>query len=299
MGSAKDYIKQFRWVDVLLFIIKIVIVIGCRYLVEENTLPIFQKPLVNHLLQGIAFFFLINIIISVLSLFIKTIYLVNEKSSSHYHNNFILGIGRIVTMINVIIGIISIMIAFSINPLNFITSISIVAAALALLSKDYITNMINGLILMFSERLSLGDYIVIDKTKGKIIDITFLNVILMDDEGDLHMIPNTQMFTNVVINQSHIYYKKSYIDFNLNNQLGIEFDMIYQELINVMPPYYEYIETNSIVLKPKELDFEFVKYRFIFNIKNEHLDKERLIKNEILKKIIGFNKLHNKNNIEN
>lgn len=294
MNSIAGYIKQFSWKDVVLFLFKIIVVMACRYFIEESPIPLFNKPLVNHLLQGVSFFFLINIIISILSLFVKGIYYANKGTKHHLPNNFVLGIARITTMLNVIIGVIAIMIGFSINPLQFITSISIVAAALALLSKDYITNMINGLILMFSDRLSLGDYIVLDKTKGKIIDITFLNVILLDDEGDLHMIPNTAMLAQVVINQSHAFYKKSYIDFQMDNNLGIDFDTIEQALVQGMQPYLNFIEAGSIVLKPKELDFQFVRYRFIFNIKNEHIDNERTIKSDLLKIIIAFNKLNNK-----
>lgn len=296
MNSIKKYIKQFTWLHVLQFLGKILIVVACRYLIEESPADIFKKKIVTQLLEGISFFFLINIIISVLALFIKGIYLANKRRARQYHNNFVLGISRIATMLNVVVFVIAIMIGFSINPLQFITSISIVAAAIALLSKDYITNLINGLILMFSDRLELGDYIVIDKTKGKIIDITFLNVILLDDEGDFYMIPNTTIFSNVVINQSHEFYKKSYIDFNIDNQLGIDFDSIQEELSNVLTSFEKYVVRGSIILKPKEIDFQFVKYRFIFNIKNEHIDKERTIKSELLRKLISFNKTNKKEN---
>src|SRR5690606_23375833 len=156
---------------------KIGMIFLSRYLMEMPPSPLFKNVWMTHVLQGVNFFFLFNIIISILSIFAISIYAVNKKVKN-LDNNFILGIKRIVTMFNVILFVISLMIITSINPLQFITSISIVAAALALLSKDYITNMINGLIIMFSDKLLLGDYIVVDKTKGKIVDITFINVIL-------------------------------------------------------------------------------------------------------------------------
>ncbi len=48
-------------------------------------------------------------------------------------------------MLTTVIALISLMVLFGVNPFNMFVSVSIAAAAFALLSKDYLTNMINGL----------------------------------------------------------------------------------------------------------------------------------------------------------
>ncbi len=270
---------------VLLFFLKIGVLFLCRYLIEVPPSSLFEKQWMIHLIQGVSFFFIINIILSIISFFAISIYTVNKKNEN-LDNNFVLGISRIVTMLNVVTGVISLMIITSINPLRFITSISIVAAALALLSKDYFTNMINGLIIMFSDKWSLGDYIVVDKTKGRIIDITFINVVLQDDEGDIHYVPNTTMLNNIVINHSHLFFKKVYFEFNIPNIIGIEFDTIYHHLEKELSPYVSLIEPGSFQVKPREIEKEYVKYRIIFYMHHKDIRHEREIKNALLQSII-------------
>src|SRR5690606_14602138 len=103
---------------------------------------------------------------------------------------------------NAVFVVISLMIAFGIKPLEFLTSLTIVAMAIAVLFRDYITNMLSGLFIMFSEQLSVGDRIKVGDQKGRIIDITFANIELQNDEDDIVMIPNNLVFTNPMVNLS-------------------------------------------------------------------------------------------------
>lgn len=294
MGNFFKYFKQITLRNVLYFIAKIGVIVLCRYLLDEPPTALFKSRMAVDLLNGILFFLIFNVVISVMALFVISIYAVNKHVVHIRDNNFILGIKRIVTMLNVILAIVAIMKTVSINPLEFVTSISIAAAAFALLSKDYITNMINGLIIMFSDKLSLGNYIVVDKNKGKIIDITFLNVVILDDEGDIHYIPNTTMLTQVVINHSHLLYKKVYFEFDIDNRLGLDMDFLYEKLWQEMVPYTDYIEPNSFLVRPKEIEKDFIKYRLVFHIKTMEIYRERIIKKQLLQTIITLITQHSK-----
>src|SRR5690606_39806087 len=61
---------------------------------------------------------------------------------------------------------------------------------------------ISGLIVMFSEQLSVGDRIKVGEHKGRIIDITFANLVLQDEEDDIVMVPNNLVFTATFMNLS-------------------------------------------------------------------------------------------------
>ncbi|EKB51098.1 mechanosensitive ion channel family protein [Cecembia lonarensis] len=148
-----------------------------------------------------AFLFLLgaNILISLARMLTARIYLRKQKEEN-LHPNFLLGIAWISNILNSIVFISALIMAFGLRPFEFLTSLTIVAAAIAIVSKEYITNTINGLIIMFTDQFSLGDTIKINDQKGIIKDITLLNTVLKRDDGLTMMIPNNLMLSTHVIN---------------------------------------------------------------------------------------------------
>ncbi len=63
-------------------------------------------------------------------------YLRKNRMQRLTRDNFVLGINRISSVLNTIFALISIMVLFGVNPFNMFVSVSIAAAAFALLSKD-------------------------------------------------------------------------------------------------------------------------------------------------------------------
>ncbi|MFT7057152.1 MAG: small-conductance mechanosensitive channel, partial [Roseivirga sp.] len=77
-------------------------------------------------------------------------YLRRKKKETDYKDNFILGINGISSILQVVVFLTALLYFYNIETKEFFTSISIVAAAIAIISKDYISNTINGFLLMFS-----------------------------------------------------------------------------------------------------------------------------------------------------
>lgn len=129
------------------------------------------------------------------------------------HDNFVIGINTIYYILFFSLLAILILLLLKVNVKEFFTSISIIAAAIAIVSKDYISNAINGMILMFNNQLTIGDYVQIGEQKGKITNITLLNVLLVNDEDDLIFIPNNFVLTNEFINYTKGESHKTSIEF--------------------------------------------------------------------------------------
>jgi len=89
---------------------------------------------------------------------------------------------------------------FNINVKEAITSLSLIAAALVLITKDYISNLINGMYLTFNKVINIGDQVQVGLQKGKIVDITLTNVHLLNDDDDIIYIPNNTVFSTDIIN---------------------------------------------------------------------------------------------------
>jgi small-conductance mechanosensitive channel len=140
---------------------------------------------IENLVEALLIFLGASLVVSTLRLTIIYWYIRKHKFKSNIKDNFILGINRIVSILNTVFIIIGFITLFNVNPKEFIFSVSIVAAAIAVTFKEYINNMINGLIIMFSDRLSLGDHIRIGNNEGKILDITLINMILQNEDSDM------------------------------------------------------------------------------------------------------------------
>lgn len=254
-------------------------------------LAIFSKQIVGYFgdlenfLRALVFFLAGNIVISLARITTVRLYL-SKKSHDPIKSNFVLGINRIAEILNVGIFIISFMLLFGTDPLEFFTSITIVAAAIAIVSKDYITNMINGLIIMFSDQLTLGDIIKIGDQEGKITDVTLLNMVLTNEDSDLVMVPNNLLLTAQVINHSKQHIKKLTFEFDMKILPGLDVDAIEEELRKVILKFDKQVNINSFYLKTLAIHKEEVKFKCQFLLNTFKKDLEKQIRREINQTII-------------
>ncbi len=83
---------------------------------------------------------------------------------------------------------------FGVEFSKLLTALSIVAAAIAIISKDIVSDILTGFIISFSKDLALGDYVKISQFKGKVIDINIYKIVLQTDNGELIYIPNSKAY---------------------------------------------------------------------------------------------------------
>lgn len=232
-------------------------------------------PFMENFLRALVFFLGANIIISLARIITVRLYL-RKKGQDPMRSNFVLGINRISDILNVGILLITFMLLFGTNPLEFFTSITIVAAAIAIVSKDYITNMINGLIIMFSDQLTLGDTIKVGEHEGKITDVTLLNIVLINEDSDLVMVPNNLLLTAQVINHSKQHIKKLTFEFDMKIVPGLDVNEIEDKLRKVILGFDQQVNPGSFYLKTLAIHKEEVKFKcqFLMNTFKKDLEKE-------------------------
>ncbi|WP_246101289.1 mechanosensitive ion channel family protein [Pedobacter westerhofensis] len=216
--------------------------------------------------------------VSFLRLIIIYWYIRKHRLKPNIKDNFILGINRIVSILNTAFGVIAFMIFMGKSPLEFLTSITIVAAAIAVTFKDYITNMINGLIIMFSDRLSLGDHIKLHDTEGKILDITLINVILQNEDNDMVIVPNSVVFSSVIINQSKQNIKKLSIEFELSLSLGFAPGELEIYLNESVQGFANYITSGGLTIKTLAISKDVARFKVQVLLNNYDKLKEREIR---------------------
>ena len=208
--------------------------------------------------------------------------------SANKQDNFLLGINHIYNLL-VILGIFFTILAFfRVDVKQLFTSLSIIAAALAIIFKDYISNMLNGMIITFSDHLSLGDYVKIGEHKGKIIDINLLNVHLLNDDDDLIFIPNSNVLATSILNYTKRETKKNSVDFAANLKQLTSVSGLEQDLIAAMGDLQDQELSDSYNLKIVDLEKDYVQMKFQYILKDQDKQIEKEIKRRVLRKVVDL-----------
>lgn len=249
----------------------------------------FEKyPILNHVGRALIFLLSANLIFSLGRFITLGVYL-RQREDSKVQPNFVVGIDRIATLLNVIVILISLMLAFGIRPLEFLTSITIVAAAIALLTKEYITNIVNGLIMMFSDQLEIGDKIQIGRHTGFIRDITLINLVLKNDSGEIILIPNTMALTSDVVNFSKNNTHQVIFDFEVPSNLDLDLNALEKHLSSPLKNHEDVVLAEGAQLNVIERKAENLLMRFQFPIRSGEKAKEIQLKKEINQVLLQWN----------
>ncbi len=203
-------------------------------------------------------------------------------------DNFSIGIGHIYSIVlfcGIVFGILSL---FQIDVKSLFTSLSIIFAGLAILTKDYISNMINGMILTFSGEMSIGDNIQIGLHKGKIIDITLQKIHLLNDDDDVIFIPNNLFHTMEVVNYTKRQIKRTSIEFEIELSHLNSVEEVERMLVDTLKPFSELIQEETYYLRVADVRKESVLMKFQYILKEPNKEMERVIRRKTVRRIVEF-----------
>lgn len=98
--------------------------------------------------------------------------------------------------------LITLIVALPISPLNLAALGAIFTLAVGFATRAPLSNIINGLALVFEKPFVIGDMIKLDSVLGKVISIDLLSVRIISRDNILIRIPNEQIFSNKLQNLS-------------------------------------------------------------------------------------------------
>ncbi len=269
------------------FIAKIIlfIIFGALFYYRD----IQQGALLYQIIIGINSFLVPSIIVSVIRVVIISVYNARHVKGS-VRGNFVLGINRLTTMLNVIFLIVGLMVAMGVNPLDFLMSLTFVAMAIAVLFRDYITNMLSGLFVMFSEQLSVGDRIRVGEHEGRIIDVTFAHIEIQNEEDDIVMVPNNLVFNNPIINLSAHRSSLFTVKFELPLPSALAVEQLEEEVRIFLRNHPNLAKNNEINLEIVEIGKDYVRYKVELYATQTSNRLHRQLENELLRHILLFEK---------
>ena len=291
MNHLKSSIQVKENVRKTYFAVKLILLIILEIFYAGDTVvtPFLEKhEILNHIVRALIFLLSANLIFSLGRIVTLRIYL-QQREENKVQPNFMLGIDRIEFLLNLVAILISLMLAFGIQPIEFLTSITIVAAALALLTKDYITNIVNGLIMMFSDQLEIGDKIQIGRHTGFIRDITLINMVLKNDAGEIILIPNTMALAEDVVNFSKNNTHQVIFDAEITSKNEIHLNQLEESLQQILVLYPEVVVKEGAQLNILERKTENLLISYQFPIKSGEKPTEILVKKSLNQAFIDWN----------
>lgn len=269
------------------FFVRLAIWAAITYIYIDFSPYLAEHASVANLLHGAYTFLSVSILVSLGRWTVIGLYL-GRKKQSQARSNFVLGINRIANILSSLFLIIGAMIALGINPKEFLTSITIVAMAIALLFREYITNMISGLIIMFSEQFSLGDKIKVAEHQGEIIDITLANIVIKNEDDDTIMVPNNLAFTAAFVNHSAQGSHNLAVRFELPLPLAGRVEELGDLLKRSLSAYPEDIYIESFVLKVTGISTDQARFKIHVKMRERARAGAKDIEGYLLRQVLDL-----------
>jgi small-conductance mechanosensitive channel len=198
----------------------------------------------------------------------------NPENPRFKRDNFTIGVAHLARVAYSLLLVVLALALFNISLKEAFTTLSLIAAAVVLVTKDYIGNLITGMYITFTRLVNVGDQVAIDGHKGKIVDITLSTIHLLNDDDDLLFIPNNKVFASEIINYTRRDLKKTSIDFEVDNLAVRDIGRLEQVLIETLRPFENDIQPGTYALKTVAVRKDSLQFKFQFVLK-EPLNKEK------------------------
>ena len=239
-----------------------------------------QEIILLHLVKMLLFYLTANLAVSLGRTVLVYVYLRSNVPGSK-QSSVVLAINRMATLLKGAALVVACFLLFDLRWGDFFATFSLVAVATVLLTKDYISNTINGLINMMANRLSLGDYVNIHGHEGKVVNITLSNVYLADEEDRLITIPNNVVFAADVINHNKQRVGRVAVPFEVKPECDLT--DLERQLREAMHPYDHWVKPDSYELIVKQLTIDKVDCLFTFTLLKPNYERALDLKKHLLR----------------
>lgn len=268
----------------VLFLVGILYIARYIYFQKFN-----QIPTVVLVLDLLFMIFIISTIFNFIKIVVISTYRRIKKIPVSTTDNIILGIDSLYWISLGIALFIGVLQFVHIDMKTFFTSFALISVAFSWIFKEYISNILDGLIIMFSKDFNIGDYIIVGEYKGRIRHITFMNTEIKTDEGDIVFIPNTLILQREVTNFSKIKSKRIIYSFEIDKLLFPKTRKIETTIIkNLKKDFNDIFEESKFFLKVVKIHHEGALLSAKIPIKKYNFALEDEIKKNVSLSVMEF-----------
>jgi small-conductance mechanosensitive channel len=166
---------------------------------------------------------LIAIIFYLLARGIKTLFLATTKKTRLDHRLRIL-FSRLIMVVVVVLGIFTaltvVVPTFGLG--NLIAGVGFTTFVVGFATKDILNNLLSGVLILWQQPFKIGDQIFIDKINGKVEYIGVRATSLRQDNGELVLIPNGDMYSRTLVIRGAGQKRRMNLDFKVGYNEDLE-----------------------------------------------------------------------------
>lgn len=277
--------KMSRPIRLIFLIILMSILIFLRFYFPTERYTADQIRIGGIVLNLAILLLIFRIVIDVLILWYK---LEQRRSGSETKDNLIIGLTNLFRIISVMATILALMSLSGLELKDVFTTLSIVAAAIAIVTKDFITEIIIGIVNGFSTKIELDDYVKIGEQKGKIIDIGLQKITLLNDEDDLIYIPNVKFYNSDVINYTRKDIRRMGVEFQLDLKYLTSVEDLEKRLTRSTSEMATFIEPGTYNLKVMNITKDTIDFNFQYTMIEVSREVHRKIRKLILRSVANI-----------
>jgi small-conductance mechanosensitive channel len=271
--------------NVFLRLLKLIGILGLILLNENVEVISRNTHIPEHFLTGIIGFLIFFLIAETVKEILLYLYRKRKGISHSITDNVTVGLDNIYILLMAGAVFYLFLHLLNLRPKDFFTGITLISAAVAIIMKDYISNIISGMILAFSDKLKIGDYVQIGQFRGEIVDFSLTSMTLKNDDDELVYIPINIVFTHELVNFTHTDHDIITIDFEINNKMKLPFAVLESKINEVLDPFANQIIPGSTKLSVHAGKQESVVFKYRYTMKQRDLTLTRKINAEIFKAV--------------
>ncbi len=238
-------------------------------------------PIFSGIYTVIIYLLAIDFIKNLILFFYRT----SKKIPAPFRDNFILGIQNVFVLLYTLGLLLLVLVVANIQISNFVFSVSIVAAALAIISKEYLNDIIGSMLMTFSNEIEIGDKVKIGENKGIIQNMSLTKTSILTDDDDLIYFPNNKLYNTEILNYTKRAIKKTSISFEIPVGKVSDFEELENMLASSLKEYAEKIQKNSFYLRIVEIKKDYISFKFQYILNTPDYELEREIRRKIIRQI--------------
>jgi MscS family membrane protein len=272
-------------------IIKIIISIGIvlAFLYLRNNDQIFQGFSNAKVIKTVLSLLIVLIAIrTVIEIIIVTSNIDNRPNKNYMKDNLLIGMKNLYTIITVVAVFLGILSLMGLEIREVFTTLSIVAAAIAIVTKEFLAEIIIGIINGFSSKIEIDDVVQYNGLKGKILEIGLQKITLLTEDDHVIYVPNTKFYNADLINYTKREERKLSVDFQMDTKKVESFDDLEKKLSLAISPFEKYIVPNSCFLKVEKVTKDAVDFSFHYMLKEMKRDIPKQIKRILLRSVTNI-----------
>ncbi len=156
-------------------------------------------PISTELLLKIAIVSLILLATWIISIILRNLVL---KAKGKLSPSMSRQIRRLVSWITWFVGILIALSQVGLDLTILLISVALGAIVLAIALRQVLSNLVSYEVIKSYEPFKLGDWVQVGKFFGRVVDITWVDTVLMTPDNETVYVPNSKITQNIIINKT-------------------------------------------------------------------------------------------------